>query len=101
MIFDKELRAKVKPQRDAVYNLLQHHLPKYDLLKIGDSEISLSYSFDYGYKSTSLECTMYGDWQFVELQDEAGRDNYRYSIDLNLNSNSNANDIVNALIKLL
>ena len=38
MIFDKELRAEVKIQRDAIYGLLNHHLPKYDLLKIGDSE---------------------------------------------------------------
>ena len=101
MIFDKELRAEVKIQRDAIYGLLNHHLPKYDLLKIGDSEICLEYSFDYGYKSVSLECNMYGDWQYVELQDEAGRDNYRYSQGLNLTHEAPANDIVNALIKLL
>jgi len=101
MIFDKELRAEVKIQRDAIYGLLKHHLPKHDLLKIGDSEICLDYSFDYGYKSVSLECDMYGDWQYIELQDEAGRDNYRYSQDLNLTHEAPANDIVNALIKLL
>ena len=101
MIFDRELRAKVKPQRDAIYGLLNYYLPKYDLLKIGDSEICLRYSFGYGYTSVSLECDMYGDWQYVEVQDEAGRDNYRYSTDLNLDYKSPANDIVNALMKLL
>ena len=44
---------------------------------------------------------MYGDWQFVECQDESGRDNYYYSQDLKLDYTSPANDIVNALMKLL
>jgi hypothetical protein len=101
MIFDKELRAEVKIQRDAVYGLLNYYLPKRELTKVGDSEICLGYSFDYGYKSVSLECNMYGNWQYVELQDEAGRDNYRYSQDLELNHESPANDIVNALMELL
>ena len=49
---------------------------------------------------------MYGDWEFVEVQDECN-DNWRYSTYLYddtqrvLNSEDNANDIVNALMKLL
>ena len=101
MIFDKELRAEVKIQRDAIHNLLNYHLPKCDLTKIGDNEICLGYSFEYGYKASSLECTMYGEWQFVEFQDEAGRDNYYYSQDLKLDYKANANDVVNALMKLI
>ena len=101
MIFDKELRAEVKIQRDAIHSLLKYHLPKCDLTKIGDSEIQLTWSSsNYSIRSTSLECSMYGDWQFVETQDECN-DNYYYSQDLNLNYKANANDVVNALIKLL
>ena len=101
MIFDKELRAKVKPQRDAVHQLLKHYLPKCDLTLIGDSEISITYNISkYSVRSTSLECSMYGDWQFVETQDECN-DNYYYSTDLHLDYTANANDIVNALIKLI
>ena len=43
MIFDKELRAEVKIQRDAVHQLLKYHLPKCDLTKIGDTEIQLTW----------------------------------------------------------
>jgi hypothetical protein len=43
---------------------------------------------------------MYGDWQFVETQDECN-DNYYYSTDLHLDYTANANDVVNALIKLM
>ena len=107
MIFDKELRNKVKIQRNAVRDLLKYHLPKYDLTKIGDSELQLSWtSNDYSIRSTAIECTMYGDWEFVEVQDECN-DNWRYSMYLYddtqrvLNSEDNANDIVNALMKLL
>ena len=102
MIFDKELRAEVKIQRDAVHQLLKYHLPKCDLTKIGDSEIQLTWSCSkYSVRSTSLECSMYGDWQFVECQDESGRDNYYYSQDLKLDYTSPANEVVNALMKLL
>ena len=101
MIFDKELRAEVKIQRNAIYGLLNCHLPKYDLIKIGDSEIQITWSSsNYSIRSTSLECNMYGDWQFVEMQDECN-DNYYYSQDLKLDYKSPANDIVNALMKLL
>ena len=107
MIFDKELRNKVKIQRNAVHDLLKYHLPKYDLTKIGDSELQLSWtSNDYSIRSTAIECTMYGDWEFVEVQDECN-DNWRYSMYLYddtqrvLNSEDNANDIVNALMKIL
>ena len=101
MIFDKELRAEVKLQRDAVHQLLKYHLPKCDLTKIGDSEIQLTWSCSkYSIRSTSLECSMYGDWQFVETQDECN-DNYHYSTDLNVDYTSPANEVVNALMKLL
>ena len=43
---------------------------------------------------------MYGDWQFVETQDECN-DNYHYSTDLNVDYTSPANKVVNALMKLL
>ena len=43
MIFDKELRAEVKIQRDAIHGLLNYHLPKCDLTKIGDTEIQLTW----------------------------------------------------------
>jgi len=43
---------------------------------------------------------MYGDWQFVETQDECN-DNYYYSRDLKLDYKANANDVVNALMKLI
>ena len=107
MIFDNKLRAEVKIQRDAVHQLLKYHLPKHELTLIGDSEISITYNISkYSIRSTSLECSMYGDWQFVEWQDECN-DNWRYSTYLYddtqrvLNSEDNANDIVNALMKLL
>ena len=101
MIFDKELRAKVKPQRDAVHQLLKYHLPKCELTLIGDSEIQLTWSCSkYSVRSTSLECSMYGDWQFVETQDECN-DSYYYSQDLNLDYTANANDVVNKLMKLI
>ena len=101
MIFDKELRAEVKIQRDAIHGLLKHHLPKCELILIGDSEIQLTWSCDNsGIRGTSLECSMYGDWQFVEEQDECN-DNYHYSQDLNLDYTANANDVVNELMKLL
>ena len=101
MIFDNELRAQVKTQRDAVHQLLKHHLPKCDLTLIGDSEISITYNIsDYSVRSTALESTMFGDWQFVEWQDECN-DCYHYAEDLNLDYTSNANDIVNALMKIL
>ena len=101
MIFDKELRAEVKIQRDAIHSLLKYHLPKCDLTKIGDSEIQLTWLCSkYSVRSTSLECSMYGDWQFVETQDECN-DNYYYLTDLHLDYTANANDVVNALIKLM
>ena len=43
---------------------------------------------------------MYGDWQFVEMQDECN-DNYHYSTDLKLDYTSPANKVVNALMKML
>jgi len=101
MIFDKELRAEVKVQRDAIHSLLNYHLPKCDLTKIGDTEIQLTWSCNkYSIRSTSLECDMYGYWQFVETQDECN-DNYYYSRDLKLDYTSPANDVVNALMKLI
>ena len=101
MIFDNKLRAEVKIQRDAIHNLLKYHLPKCDLTKIGDSEIQLTWSCSkYSIRSTSLECSMYGDWQFVESQDECN-DNYHYSQDLNVDYTSPANEVVNALMKLI
>ena len=101
MIFDKELRAEVKIQRNAIHGLLKHHLPKCDLTLIGDSEINITYNISkYSIRSTSLECSMYGDWQFVEMQCECN-DNYHYSTDLNVDYTSPANKVVNALMKLL
>ena len=101
MIFDKKLRAEVKIQRDAVHQLLKYHLPKCDLTKIGDSEIQLTWSCSkYSIRSTSLECSMYGDWQFEEHQWECF-DNYHYSTDLKVDYTSPANEVVNALMKLL
>ena len=101
MIFDKELRAEVKIQRDAIHSLLNYHLPKCDLTLIGDSEISITYNIsDYSIRSTALECSMYGDWQFVEWQDECN-DCYHYAQDLNLDYTANANDVVNELMKLI
>ena len=101
MIFDKELNAQVKLQRNAIHQLLKHHLPNHDLTLIGDSEISITYNIsDYSVRSTALEATMFGDWQFVEWQDECN-DCYHYAQDLNLDYTANANDVVNELIKLL
>ena len=101
MIFDKELRAEVKIQRDAVHQLLKHHLPKCELTLIGDSEIQLTWhSNPHCIRETLLTCSMYGDWQFVETQDECN-DNYYYSQDLNVDYKSPANEVVNALMKLL
>jgi hypothetical protein len=101
MIFDKELRAKVKVQRNAIHNLLQYHLPKCDLTKIGDSEIQLTWHANpHCMRETLLTCSMYGDWQFEEHQWECF-DNYHYSTDLNLDYTANANDVVNALMKLI
>ena len=101
MIFDNKLRAEVKIQRDAIHQLLKYHLPKCDLTLIGDSEISITYNIsDYSIRSTAIECTMYGDWEFVEVQDECN-DNYYYSQDLNVDYKSPANEVVNALMKLL
>ena len=101
MIFDNKLRAQVKVQRNAIHQLLKHHLPNHDLTLIGDSEISITYNIsDYSVRSTALEATMFGDWQFVEWQDECN-DNYHYSTDLNVDYTSPANEVVNALMKLL
>ena len=101
MIFDTKLRAEVKIQRDAIHQLLKHHLPKHELTLVGDSEISITYNIsDYSIRSTALECSMYGDWQFVEWQDECN-DNYYYSQDLKVDYTSPANEVVNALMKLL
>ena len=101
MIFDKELRAQVKLQRNAIHQLLKYHLPNHDLTLIGDSEISITYNIsDYSVRSTALEANMFGDWQFVEWQDECS-DNYYYSQDLKVDYTSPANDVVNELIKLL
>jgi hypothetical protein len=96
MIFDKELRAQVKTQRNAIHQLLKHHLTL-----IGDSEISITYNIsDYSVRSTALEATMFGDWQFVEWQDECN-DCYHYAQDLKVDYTSPANEVVNALMKLL
>ena len=101
MIFDTKLRAEVKIQRDAVHQLLKHHLPKYELTLIGDSEIQLTWhSNPHCIRETLLTCSMYGDWQFVETQDECN-DNYYYSQDLKVDYMSPANEVVNALMKLL
>jgi len=101
MIFDKELRAEVKIQRDAIHGLLNHHLPKCDLTKIGDTEIQLTwYCTPSNIRETLLTCSMYGNWQFEEHQWESF-DNYHYSTDLKLDYTSPANDIVNALMKLI
>ena len=101
MIFDNELRAQVKTQRNAIHQLLKHHLPNHDLTLIGDSEISITYNIsDYSVRSTALEATMFGDWQFVEWQDECN-DNYYCSQDVNVDYTADANDVVNALMKLL
>ena len=101
MIFDNKLRAEVKLQRDAIHQLLKHHLPNHDLTLIGDSEISITYNIsDYSVRSTSLESTMFGDWQFVEWQDECD-DCYHFAQDLHVDYTSPANEVVNALMKLL
>ena len=101
MIFDKELNAQVKLQRNAIHQLLKHHLPNHDLTLIGDSEISITYNIsDYSIRSTALEATMFGDWQFVEWQDECN-DCYYYAQDLKVDYTSPANEVVNALMKLL
>ena len=101
MIFDKELRAEVKIQRDAIHNLLKYHLPKCDLTKIGDSEIQLTWHANpHCMRETLLTRSMYGDWQFEEHQWECF-DNYHYSTDLKLDYKSPANEVVNALMKLL
>jgi hypothetical protein len=64
MIFDTKLRAKVKVQRDAIHNLLQHHLPNHDLTLIGDSEIQLTWhSNPHCLRETLLTCSMYGGCQ--------------------------------------
>ena len=101
MIFDKELRAQVKTQRNAIHQLLKFYLPNHDLTLIGDSEISITYNIsDHSVRSTALESTMFGDWQFVEWQDECN-DCYHFAQDLHVDYTSNANDVVNALMKLL
>ena len=101
MIFDKELNNQVKLQRNAIHQLLKHHLTNPDLTLIGDSEISITYKIsDYSVRSTALEATMFGDGQFVEWQDECN-DCYHYAQDLNVDYTSNANDVVNALMRLL
>jgi len=101
MIFDTKLRAEVKLQRDAVHQLLKYHLPNHDLTLIGDSEISITYNIsDYSVRSTALEATMFGDWQFVEWQDECN-DCYHFAQDLKVDYKSPANEVVNALMKLL
>ena len=101
MIFDKELRAEVKIQRDAIHSLLKYHLPKCDLTKIGDSEIQLTWhSNPHCLRETLLTCSMYGEWQYEEHQWECF-DNYHYSTDLNLDYKANANDVVNKLMKLI
>ena len=101
MIFDKELNNQVKLQRNAIHQLLKHHLPNHDLTLIGDSEISITYNIsDYSVRSTSLESTMFGDWQFVEWQDECD-DCYHFAQDLHVDYTSPANEVVNALMKLL
>ena len=102
MIFDKQLRAKVKAKRDAIYDLLQGRLPDHELTLIGDSEIQITFNVsDYSIRSTGLECNMYGDWQFIEYQDESGSDNHYYDTNLNLNYTSNPKDVVNKLIELI
>ena len=101
MIFDKELRAEVKIQRNAIHGLLKHHLPKCDLTLIGDSEIQLTWhSNPHCIRETLLTCSMYGEGQFEEHQWESF-DNYHYSTDLNVAYTSPANEVVNALMKLL
>ena len=101
MIFDNKLRAQVKVQRNAIHQLLKHHLPNHDLTLIGDSEISITYNIsDYSVRSTALEATMFGDWQFVEWQDECN-DCYHYAQDLKVDYTSPANEVVNELMKLL
>ena len=101
MIFNKELRAQVKLQRNAIHQLLKHHLPNHDLTLIGDSEISITYNIsEYSVRSTALESTMFGYWQFVEWQDECN-DCYSNALSLGVDYTSNANDVVNALMKLL
>ena len=101
MIFDTKLRAEVKLQRDAVHQLLKYHLPNHDLTLIGDSEISITYNIsDYSVRSTALEATMFGDWQFVEWQEECN-DCYHFAQDLKVDYKSPANEVVNALMKLL
>jgi hypothetical protein len=98
-VADKELRSAIKPQRDAIFKLLEYYTDL-DLCKIGDTEIQLAYSFDNCYQSISLECDYSGNWWFIELQDESGRDNYRYSQDLELDYKSPANSVVNALFDI-
>ncbi len=94
---DSKFRAQVKPHRDAVLSLLRYHLGV-EAKAIGDNEIQLSCTFsDYSYKSVSLAVDMYGDWQFVEEQDECN-DNYHYTTDLNLMYDCPANEVVNTLI---
>ena len=101
MIFDTKLRAEVKIQRDAIHQLLKYHLPKCELTLIGDSEIQLTWhSNPHCIRETLLTCSMYGDWQFVEWQDECN-DCYHFAQDLHVDYTSNANDVVNALMKLL
>jgi len=101
MIFDKELRAEVKIQRNAIHGLLKHHLPKCELTLIGDTEIQLTwYCTPSNIRETLLTCSTYGDWQFEEHQWESF-DNYHYSTDLKVDYTSPANEVVNALMKLL
>ena len=101
MIFDNELRAQVKVQRDAIHQLLKHHLPNHDLTLIGDSEIQLTWhSNPHCLRETLLSCSMYGEWQYEEHQWECF-DNYHYSTDLKVDYTAPANDVVNKLMKLL
>jgi hypothetical protein len=95
-----ELRKAIKPHRDSILKYLQD-TTNLQVRPIGDTEICLGYSFDNNrYRSNALECSLYGSWEFVEIQDESDN-NYHYSRDLELRYNAPAQEVVNKLLKVL
>ena len=98
MFLDKELRMAIKPQRDAILDILRDN--NYEGVAIGDTEITLVSKFtkDFYYEVT-LETYYDGSWVITEREEESSAPFESYT-DLNLHyTECTAQDVVDALVK--
>ena len=98
MFLDTELRKAIKPQRDAIVDILRDN--NLECTPIGDTEIGLVSEFTKNYYySISLETYYDGTQVITEVEEESSSPFYN-TIDLKLHyTECTAEDVVDALLQ--